>query len=70
MSVIGDDTIEMDTLATHPRRPSRSWSMSRGKPVSPGPATSLDKKDYTIGIGLLLIVVFLWTSSNFLTQVR
>lgn len=28
------------------------------------------KRDYVVGIGLLLIVVFLWTSSNFITQVR
>lgn len=30
----------------------------------------LSRKDYLSGIGLLLIVVFLWTSSNFITQVR
>jgi hypothetical protein len=30
----------------------------------------LARKDYMIGIGLLLIVVILWTSSNFVTQVR
>lgn len=30
---------------------------------------SLNKKDYTLGIGILLIVVLLWTSSNFVTQV-
>lgn len=29
----------------------------------------LKKRDYAIGIGLLLIVVFLWTLSNFVTQV-
>lgn len=27
------------------------------------------KKAYAVGIGLLLVVVFLWTSSNFITQV-
>jgi hypothetical protein len=27
------------------------------------------RKAYAIGIGLLLVVVFLWTSSNFVTQV-
>lgn len=27
------------------------------------------RKDYVIGICLLLVVVFLWTSSNFVTQV-
>jgi len=26
-------------------------------------------KTYAVGIGLLLVVVFLWTSSNFVTQV-
>ena len=28
------------------------------------------RRDYVVGIGLLLVVVFLWTSSNFITQVR
>lgn len=28
------------------------------------------RREYTIGIGLLLCVVFLWTASNFVTQVR
>jgi solute carrier family 35 protein F5 len=27
------------------------------------------RKAYAVGIGLLLVVVFLWTSSNFVTQV-
>lgn len=27
------------------------------------------RREYTIGIGLLLCVVFLWTASNFVTQV-
>lgn len=30
---------------------------------------SEERRNYVIGIGLLLVVVFLWTSSNFLTQV-
>jgi hypothetical protein len=29
----------------------------------------LTRREYLHGIGLLLIVVFLWTSSNFITQV-
>ncbi|KAI0068388.1 hypothetical protein BV25DRAFT_1793900 [Artomyces pyxidatus] len=45
------------------RLPSESRSPSRGK--SPAP---LARSDYAVGIGLLLIVVFLWTSSNFVTQ--
>lgn len=32
-------------------------------------ASTLAKKDYAIGICLLLVVVCLWTSSNFVTQV-
>ncbi|CAK5280569.1 unnamed protein product [Mycena citricolor] len=58
------DTHEMDTFAppTEPRR-----SRSRGK--SPARAMRLQStRDYAIGIGLLLCVVFLWTFSNFLTQ--
>jgi len=30
----------------------------------------LAQRDYAIGICLLLLVVFLWTTSNFVTQVR
>jgi hypothetical protein len=30
----------------------------------------LARRDYAIGICLLLLVVFLWTTSNFVTQVR
>lgn len=29
----------------------------------------LDRREYAVGILLLLVVVFLWTSSNFVTQV-
>jgi len=28
-----------------------------------------DRKTFLVGTGLLLVVVFLWTGSNFLTQV-
>ncbi|KAJ8521459.1 hypothetical protein ONZ45_g1870 [Pleurotus djamor] len=31
-------------------------------------ATELKRQDYLLGIALLLLVVFLWTSSNFITQ--
>ncbi|KAJ7181777.1 hypothetical protein C8R43DRAFT_970419 [Mycena crocata] len=61
------DTLEMDTFSStiHPPR-----SVSRGKSVSPGRALSRLQatRDYAVGIGLLLIVVILWTSSNFITQ--
>ncbi|KAJ7487717.1 hypothetical protein B0H11DRAFT_2014574 [Mycena galericulata] len=61
------DTLEMDTFGStvHPRR-----SVSRGPSVSPGRALSRLKatRDYAVGIGLLLLVVILWTSSNFVTQ--
>lgn len=32
--------------------------------------SALSRRDYLVGIGLLMVVVFLWTSSNFVTQVR
>ncbi|KAJ7492512.1 hypothetical protein FB451DRAFT_1218604 [Mycena latifolia] len=61
------DTLEMDTFSStvHPPR-----SVSRGKSVSPGRVLSRIQatRDYAVGIGLLLIVVILWTSSNFVTQ--
>ncbi|KAJ7110100.1 hypothetical protein C8R44DRAFT_801373 [Mycena epipterygia] len=62
-----EDTLEMDTFSStvHPPR-----SVSRGKSVSPGRVLSRIQatRDYAVGIGLLLIVVVLWTSSNFVTQ--
>ncbi|THH20840.1 hypothetical protein EW146_g590 [Bondarzewia mesenterica] len=51
--------LEMDTLSSSPSR-----SRSRGK----SPFAQVDRRAYAIGIALLLIVVVLWTSSNFLTQ--
>lgn len=30
----------------------------------------MNRRDYMIGIALLFVVVFLWTSSNFITQVE
>ncbi|KAJ7619142.1 hypothetical protein DFH06DRAFT_1235447 [Mycena polygramma] len=63
----GIDTLEMDTFSS-PAHPPRS--VSRGKSMSPRRALSRLKatRDYAVGIGLLLIVVILWTSSNFVTQ--
>ena len=54
-----DLPIEMDSL------PAES-------PVIGKPRVShkLARRDYAIGICLLLLVVFLWTTSNFVTQVR
>lgn len=51
------DSIPMDVL---------DHSTPRDK--SPAPSIKLSKRDYAIGISLLLVVVFLWTSSNFVTQ--
>jgi hypothetical protein len=60
----GNDALEMDTLTAAPARPASTLSE---KTLS---RMSLARKDYLIGIALLLVVVFLWTSSNFVTQVR
>lgn len=53
--------------------PTRNTSSVRSKSIartSFGTNSSLlGKKDYAIGISLLLVVVFLWTTSNFVTQV-
>ncbi|KAJ7169992.1 hypothetical protein C8R46DRAFT_895889 [Mycena filopes] len=55
------------TAFSSPAHPPRS--VSRGKSASPGRALSLRAtRQYSIGIVLLLIVVILWTSSNFVTQ--
>ena len=48
----------------HSRSASRVKSTFSTSPHSP----TLKRRDYAIGICLLLIVVFLWTSSNFITQ--
>lgn len=53
----------MDTASSPTyRERSRGKSQSRTRPES--------RTDYAIGICLLLVVVFLWTTSNFVTQVR
>ncbi|KAF8898624.1 hypothetical protein BD779DRAFT_1484858 [Infundibulicybe gibba] len=54
------EAIEMDTLTS-------MQTIQHSPSKSPIP-NALNKKDYAIGIGLLLIVVILWTSSNFVTQ--
>ena len=66
---IHDHPIPMDTLGHHSVEPSPE--------ILHGPRPSekrygflaLHKNDYVVGIGLLLLVVMLWTSSSFLTQV-
>ncbi len=55
-----DLPLEMDSL---PAIPSPA-----GKGMSPA-SRRLAWSDYTVGICLLLVVVFLWTGSNFVTQV-
>lgn len=58
--------VEMDTLTpTHERGPIRVGVLQANSVAR----ARLDKKNYTLGIVLLLVVVFLWTSSNFVTQV-
>ena len=48
--------IEMDSL------PAQSLVIAKSHKVA--------RRDYAIGICLLLLVVILWTTSNFVTQVR
>lgn len=53
---------------------SSSRSRSRPRPKSKDDSASpmrpvLNRREYAVGILLLLVVVFLWTSSNFVTQV-
>ena len=55
----------MDTSLIPPPR-----SRSRGKSRSRALAQMANRRDYAIGIVLLLCVVVLWTTSNFVTQVR
>src|SRR5579863_5966346 len=56
-----DSLIEMDSLPAQP-------SATGKAPAYRKPA--LGRRDYVVGIILLLLVVFLWTTSNFVTQVR
>ncbi|KAJ3737103.1 hypothetical protein DFJ43DRAFT_1049205 [Lentinula guzmanii] len=49
--------------------PMRSKSTARAvSSLSRTNSSHLGKKDYAIGISLLLVVVFLWTTSNYVTQ--
>jgi hypothetical protein len=56
-----DTPIEMDSLPAQP--------LATGKSVA-SREPALSRRDYIVGICLLLLVVFLWTTSNFVTQVR
>jgi hypothetical protein len=51
--------LEMDSLPVHSPVIGKSHVSDK-----------LARRDYAIGICLLLLVVFLWTTSNFVTQVR
>jgi hypothetical protein len=53
-----DPPLEMDNLPIHPP--------STGKSSA---SHNLARSNYAVGICLLLLVVFLWTASNFVTQV-
>jgi hypothetical protein len=66
---VHDHSIQMDTLGRH--------SLEHSPEIEHGPRPSekrygflaLHKNDYVVGIGLLLLVVLLWTLSSFLTEV-
>jgi hypothetical protein len=59
---MSDPPLEMDTLPVQPQ--------STGKSRKSPELHKLARSDYAIGICLLLLVVFLWTTSNFVTQVQ
>ncbi|KAH8835184.1 vacuolar membrane protein [Flagelloscypha sp. PMI_526] len=60
-----DESLEMDHLTAGVRH---TRSISRGRPDVPDETLArLRKRDRIIGILLLLLVVILWTSSNFVT---
>ena len=59
--------LEMD-FESSPAPPRSRSRLSRGKSTSP--ARKVARKEFIAGIGLLMCVVFLWTGSNFVTQVR
>ena len=62
--------VELDTFSRASMN-DLSYSQSRVKSIpAKDQPRKLKKRDYAIGIGLLLVVVFLWTSSNFVTQVK
>lgn len=60
MNLDSDDPLEMETLH-EPAQQSHSSEVN---------SKDLKRRDYFIGIGLLLTVVLLWTISNFVTQVQ
>jgi hypothetical protein len=51
--------LEMDSLPAQPSATGKSPASHK-----------LSRRDYAVGICLLLLVVFLWTTSNFVTEVR
>lgn len=65
-SNIHDHSIQMDTLGHHSLEPSPEILHGSEKRYG---FFALYKNDYVVGIGLLLLVVLLWTLSSFLTQV-
>ncbi|KAJ7837499.1 hypothetical protein B0H14DRAFT_2790919 [Mycena olivaceomarginata] len=60
-SAEGSDTLEMDSFSSPAPRP-KSLSPVRSR------RRAAITREYAVGIGLLLVVVILWTSSNFVTQ--
>lgn len=70
----GPVPLEMDTISPlnspvrYSTRLADSMSRSRSRAKSPMRPV-LNRREYAVGIVLLLVVVFLWTSSNFVTQV-
>ena len=54
-----DPPLEMEPLPVQPS--------ATGKSPTP---RKLAQRDYAVGVCLLLLVVFLWTASNFVTEVR
>lgn len=58
--------VRVNTFDMDPVVPSRSPVRTAVKTVS---TLVVERKDYVIGIALLLIVVLFWAASNFLTQV-
>ncbi|KAJ7808287.1 hypothetical protein B0H14DRAFT_2870877 [Mycena olivaceomarginata] len=60
-SAEGLDTLEMDSFSSPAPRP-KSLSPVRSR------RRAAITREYAVGIGLLLVVVILWTSSNFVTQ--
>ena len=68
-SDISNHSIRMDTLERHSLEDSPEILHGSKPSEKTYGFLALHKNDYAIGIGLLLLVVFLWSFSNFLTQV-